>query len=154
MMADEAYAAARCMATCELARLNPTAEMIRPLIDFVSAPIEGYEQIPGAGGRSTGDAAFSISYLPPDVQRQGVPAMCDCLDRARGFDTMPLVGALLAAAFRARKEPLTELTDLQREVLLRMVSTEELWSIGNLMGVFSQYGLPNRREACAKLVGA
>src|SRR5215467_5071903 len=77
----------------------PTEALIEPLLQFVSEPIEGYDNIPGAGGKSTGDAAFSISNLPPETQRKAIPAICDRLERARSFDTMPLVSALLAAAF-------------------------------------------------------
>jgi tetratricopeptide (TPR) repeat protein len=119
----------------------------------VSQPIEWYDQIPGAGGKSTGDAAFSISHLPPSIPRKAIPAICDRLDQARSFDTMPLVRALLSAAFQRRDEALTELTDLQRQVLVRMVNTEELWSIGNLWGTFKAYGLPHDREKCAQLAG-
>jgi hypothetical protein len=141
------------MAACELARLEPAEALIEPLLRFVAEPIEGYEDIPGAGGKSTGDAAFSISHLPPEVQRQAIPAICDRLDQARCFDTMPLVGALLSAAFPRRDEALTELTDLQRQVLVRMVNNEELWSIGNLMWTFQACGLPHDREKCASLIG-
>ena len=51
-----------------------------------------------AGGKSTGDAAFSITNLPTEVQRRAIPAICDRLENARSFDTMPLVHALLSAA--------------------------------------------------------
>ena len=130
----DSFAAASCMAACELAPVQPTEDLIEPLLRFVSEPIEGYENIPGAGGKSTGDAAFSVSNLPAELQREAVPAICDRLDQARCFDTMPLVRALLSAAFPARKEPVTELTDFQKLVLTRMVNTEELWSVGNLSG--------------------
>ena len=61
---------------------------------------------------------------------------------------MPLVGALLSAAFSRRDQPLTELTDLQKQVLARMVNTEELWSIGNLTWTFKAYGLAQSRKMC------
>jgi hypothetical protein len=153
MLSRDAFPAARCMAACQLARLEPTEALMEPLLQFVSEPIDGYEDIPGAGGRSTGDAAFSVSHLPPDVQRKAIPAICDRLDEARSFDTMPLVSALLAAAFPKREEPVTELTALQRQVLARMVNTEELWSIGNLLWTFQAHGLPDERADCATLVG-
>ena len=137
------------MAACELARIEPTETLIEPLLQFVSEPIEGYENIPGAGGKSTGDAAFSISHLPLAVQRKAIPAICDRLDQARSFDTMPLASALLSATFPERDEPLTELTELQKLVLSRMVNTEELWSIGNLGWVFRSHGLSQDREKCA-----
>ncbi|WP_422931875.1 HEAT repeat domain-containing protein [Singulisphaera sp. PoT] len=149
---DEA-AEARCVAACELARIGPTASLIDPLLEFLAEPIDGYESIPGVGGKSTGDAAFAISLLPGEARRWAIPAICDRLDQARSFDTMPLVQALLATAFTPRDEALTELTALQREVLVRMVNTEELWMIGNLTWAFRAYGLPHRREACARLVG-
>jgi hypothetical protein len=152
-LAADAFPAVRCMAACELARIEPTEELIEPLLRFVSEPIEGYENIPGAGGKSTGDAAFSVSHLPPQVQRKAIPAICDRLDQARSFDTMPLANALLSAAFTRRDEPLTELNDLQRQVLTRMVNTEELWSIGNLLWTFRAYGLPSDRAKCAQVVG-
>jgi len=153
ILADDPFPAAGCMAACELARIEPTEALIEPLRQFVSEPIEGYENIPGAGGKSTGDAAFSISHLPPEVQRKAIPAICDRLDQVRSFDTMPLASSLLAAAFPRQNEAVTELNALQRQVLARMVNTEELWSIGNLMWTFQVYGLPWDREKCAKLVG-
>ncbi len=120
---------------------------------FVAEPIEGYENIPGAGGKSPGDAAFSIAQLPVEVQRTAIPAICDRLERARQFDTMPLVIPLLSAAFQQRDDPLTELNDLQRHVLSRMVNTTEMWSIGDVHRWLKAYGLPRDRKACAQLVG-
>lgn len=152
-LTEDAFPAARCMAACQLARIEPTDALIDPLLRFVSEPIEGYEDIPGAGGKSTGDAAYSIARLPVAVQRTAIPAICDRLDRARAFDTMPLVWALLSAAFQRRDKPLTKLTALQRRVLSRMVNTEELWSIGNLHSSFEAYGLSLDRKSCARLVG-
>ena len=73
MLADDPFPAARCLAACHLARIEPMEAMIEPLLQFVSEPIEGYENIPGAGGKSTGDAAFSISHLPPEAQRKAIP---------------------------------------------------------------------------------
>ena len=153
LLAEDPFPAARCMAACQLARIEPAEALIEPLLEFVAEPIEGYDGVPGAGGKSTGDAAFSVSHLPPKVRRRAIPAICDRLDQARSFDTMPLVQALLAAAFPARNEPLTELTELQRQVLICMLNTEELWSIGNLMGTFRAYGLPHDRDTCARLAG-
>jgi len=153
MVAEDTFPAARCMAACQLARIDPTDALIDPLLRFVSKPIDGYETIPGAGGKSTGDAAYAISHLPIEVQRRAVPTLCDRLDRARSFDTMPLVSSLLSAAFSRRDEPLIELTALQGQVLTRMVETEELWSIGNLAWTFKAYGLPHDRHACAQLAG-
>jgi hypothetical protein len=141
------------MAACQLARIDPTEDLMEPLLQFVSQPIEWYDQVPGAGGKSTGDAAFSISHLPAEIQRKAVPAICDRLDQARCFDTMPLVRSLLSAAFMTQEEPLVELTAFQKHVLTRMVNTEELWSIGNLMWTFNAYGLPHDREKCAQLIG-
>ena len=117
-------------------RIDPTDALIEPLIRFVFEPIDGYENIPGAGGKSTGDAAYAISHLPVEVQRMAIPAICDRLAQARSFDTMPLASTLLSAAFSLRDEPLRELTDLQMHVLTFMVATEELWSIGNLTWTF------------------
>jgi hypothetical protein len=153
MVAADPFAAARCMAACELARIQPTEDLIEPLVQFVSEPIEGYEGVPGAGGKSTGDAAFSVSNLPAEIQLKAVPAICDRLDKARSFDTIPLVHALLSAAFPPRKEPLTEPTDFQKSVLSRMVNTEELWSISNLSRDFRSRGLSQDRGKCASLVG-
>ena len=153
ILADDPLPAARCMAACELARIAPTEALIEPLLQFVSEPIEGYDNIPGAGGKSTGDAAFSISNLPPETQRKAIPAICDRLEQARSFDTMPLVSALLAAAFPKCSGAVGELNALQRQVLARMVNTEELWEIGNLMWTFQTYGLPWDRGKCADLVG-
>jgi hypothetical protein len=152
-LAEDDFPAARCMAACELARLDPIAALIEPLLDFVAHTIEGYENIPGAGGKSSGDAAHSISLLPAEVQQQAIPSLCDRLDQARVFDTMPMVRTLIAAAFPAREKPVTELTVLQRYVLGRLVNAEELWNIGNLSWAFRAHGLPQDRQKCAELVG-
>lgn len=153
LVTKDAFAATRCMAACQLARIAPTEALIEPLLQFVGEPIDFYDNIPGAGGKSTGDAAFSISLLPPPVQRTAIPAICNRLDLAHAFDTMPLVEALLSAAFKRQKKQLTKLTALQKQVLIRMVNTEELWSIGNLMWTFESRGLPHDRAKCAKLAG-
>ncbi len=153
ILAEDDFPAARCMAACELARLDPNAALIDPLVDFVGHPIEGYENIPGAGGKSSGDAAHSISLLPPEVQQQAIPSLCDRLDQARLFDTMPMVRTLIAAVLPTREEPVKDLTDLQRYVLGRLVNAEELWNIGNLSWSFCAHGLPQDRKKCAELVG-
>jgi tetratricopeptide (TPR) repeat protein len=153
ILTEDAFAGAQCMAACELARIEPTEALIEPLLRFVSEPIDEYENIPGSGGKSTGDAAFSVTNLPAEVQRRAIPMICDRLDNARSFDTMPLVHALLSAAFPERTDPITEPTILQRQVLARMVNTEELWSIGNLIWSFEARGLPQDRQKCAQLIG-
>jgi HEAT repeats len=152
ILTTDPSAVPRCMAVCQLARIDPSDDLLEPLLHFVSQPIEWYDQIPGAGGKSTGDAAYSISHLPSSIQRQAIPAICNRLDQARSIDTMPLVRTLLSAAFPKREEPLTELTDLQRQVLIRMVNTEELWSVA-MFGLFRTCGLTQDREKCAQLAG-
>jgi hypothetical protein len=154
MLTEDDFPAARCMAACELARLDPSAALIEPLLDFVAHPIEGYETIPRAGGKSSGDAAYSIALLPAEVQQQAIPSLCDRLDQARSFDTMPTVRTLIAAAFPTREKPVTELTDLQRYVLGRLVNAEELWNIGNLSWAFRAHGPTQDHIKCAEMVGA
>ena len=68
MLAEDDFPAVRCMAACQLARLEPDAALINPLLDFVANQVEGYENIPGTGGKASGDAAHSISLLPAEVQ--------------------------------------------------------------------------------------
>lgn len=153
MLAEDDFPAARCMAACELARIEPDAALIDPLLDFVAHPIEGYENIPGAGGKSPGDAAHAISLLPLKVRRRAIPALCDRLDQARLFDTVPLVSTLIAAVFPPSEVPVSELTGPQRDVLTRMVDSEEFWNIGNLSWVFRAHGLPQDRQKCADLLG-
>jgi tetratricopeptide (TPR) repeat protein len=153
MLAEDDFPAVRCMAACQLARLEPDAALIDPLLDFVANPIEGYENVPGAGGKSSGDAAHSISLLPAEVQARAIPAICDRLDQVRLFDTMPLVRTLISAAFPEREHPVEELTDSQRYVLSRMVDNSELWNIGNLHWAFKAHGLPSDRKECARLLG-
>ncbi len=147
------HPAARCMATCQLARIEPSDELIEPLLEFICEPIDGYENIPGAGGESTGDAAFSITYLPNEVRQRAIPAISERLEHARSFATIPLVTALLSAAFEQREEPLTEFNEPQRRVLLGLLSAQELWSIGNQHWTFQSYGLPHDRGVCARLLG-
>lgn len=153
VLASDAFPAARCMAACELARTDPTPDLLPPLLEFLSGDIEGYESIRGAGGKSTGDAAYSVSYLPRELQLQAVPAICGRLDLAGSFDTMPFVLMLLRLAFETSNEPVVTLSDLQRTVLLRLVNQQELWKIGNLHSAFRHYGLPFNRGECAKLLG-
>ena len=149
--------ATNCMAVCQLARINPQESLIEPLLEFVKHPIGEYRNIVGSGGKSTDDAAFAISHLPRQVQQQAIPAICQRLKQARSFDTIPLVNTLLSATFEKRNEPLIELTTIQKLVLSQMLLTDELWSIGNLIGVLKTYGLPDgladKKEKCAKLVG-
>lgn len=152
-LAEDDFPAARCMAACELARIAPDPALIASLLEFVADNIEGYENIPGAGGKSSGDASHSISLLPAELQQQAIPAICDRLDQARLFDTMPMVRTLIAAAFPPSDEPVTELNDLQRYVLGRMVDNSEMWNIGNLYWEFKSHGLPSDRNECAKLLG-
>lgn len=150
---DTEHAAARCMAACELARISPRNDLIEPLLEFICEPIEGYENVPGAGGESSGDAAFSVTYLPSEVRQWAIPAICERLPRARSFAIMPLATALLSAAFEQQMEPLTQFNGLQRRVLLAMLNAQELWSIGNLYRTFESYGLPWDRDKCARLIG-
>lgn len=152
MLADDPSDAARCMAACELARLEPEDVPIEPLLRFASGPIEGYPDIPGAGGKSTGDAAFAISLLPHEARQAAIPALCAQLGRSRSFDIIPLVRSLLSAAFPPRDAPLDTLTDLQRDVLERLVATATPWPIGNLEQDFRACGLSRNREACPRLV--
>lgn len=153
LFAEDNFPAVLCMASCQLARIQPTEALIEPLMQFVSEPIDGYEDIPGAGGKSTDDAAFSISYLPVHLQQKAIPGICDRLEQAGSFDTVPLVYTLLTASFSASDKEVTELTDLQRYVLGRMVQTAELWCIADLRWTFKSFGLPPDRKKCAQMVG-
>jgi tetratricopeptide (TPR) repeat protein len=153
ILADDASPEARCMAACELARISPDSSLVEPLLRFAAEPIEGYDGIPGAGGKSTGDAADAISHLPTDVKWQAAPIICERLKQTRSFDTMPLVRALVSTAFEPRNEPLTELHDAQRQILVCLVDCQELWSIANLSQVFRSHGLPHDRQKCAELAG-
>jgi hypothetical protein len=153
ILAQEQFSAAKCIAACQLARIDPQDSLIEQLLEFIIQPINGYEDVFGTGGKSTDDAAFAVSYLPRHIQQQAIPAICQRLKQARSFDTMPLVRTLLSAAFEKRDKPLIELTDIQNLVLCQMLITDELWSIGNLIYDFPFYGLPDNKEQCAKLVG-
>ena len=163
LVAELEISATKCMAVCQLARINPQECLIEPLLHFVSNRVEEYRNLVGAGGKSTDDAAFAISHLSRHLQQQAIPAICQRLKQARSFDTVPLVNTLLSAAFEELNKqfnfskkpykPLTELTQIQNLVLSQMLMTDELWSIGNLIGTFRIYGLPFSKEDCAKLVG-
>lgn len=144
---------AQCMAVCELARISPDPSLLVPLLRFAREPIEGYEAIPGTGGRSTGDAADAISHLPTDVKWQAVPVICERLTQTRSFDTMPMVRALLSTAFESRTEPLPTVNDAQRRILICLVDCQEIWTIGNLFQDFRSRGLPHDRTKCAELAG-
>jgi hypothetical protein len=96
---------------------------------------------------------FQSRVCQKKIACKAIPAILDRLDQAFSFDTMPLVTALLSMAFTRREEPLAELTPLQKQVVTRMVSSKELWSIGNLHWKLKAHGLSSKREECAKLVG-
>lgn len=145
--------AARCMAACELARISPDPLLIERLLQFVAEPIEGYDGIPGAGGKSTGDAADAISRLPSDVKWQAVPILCERLMQTRSFDTMPLVRALLSTAFEPSDVPVTKVNESQRRILVCLVNCQEAWSIANLNSAFRSRGLPGDRRKCAEIAG-
>jgi hypothetical protein len=153
IVSEDDFPAARCMAACQLARIDPVDRLIEPLLEFIAEPIDGYENVPGAGGKSSGDAAFAISHLSADAQRRAIPLLCDRLKQVRWKEAVPLASALLSAAFRKRDEPLIELTVLQKDVLTRMLNIEELWPIANLEWILGAYGLPHDRDKCAELVG-
>jgi hypothetical protein len=73
ILTEDIFPAARCMAACQLARIHPTEALFEPLLQFICEPIKEYDQVPGAGGRSAGDAAFSISRLPKENCVQSNP---------------------------------------------------------------------------------
>src|SRR5262245_12212681 len=66
-------------------------------------------------------------------------------------DTMPLVSALLGGAFPKCSGAVGELNALQRQVLARMVNTEELWQIGqsdvDLPDLWASVGSQEMRRA-------
>lgn len=153
ILAEDSSPAACCMAACELARIRPDPWLIEPLLQFAREPIEGYEAIPGAGGKSSGDAASAISLLPADVKLAAVPILCERLMRARSFDTIPLARSLLSMAFEPSDRPIREVNDIQRHILVCLVHCQELWSIANIFDDFWVRGLPPDRQRCADLVG-
>lgn len=153
ILSDDDSPAARCMAACELAKIEADPALLDPLLEFVAEPIEDYDAIPGAGGKSTGDAAYAISQLPRELRGRATPIICERLHQARAFDTMPLVTTLLSTAFEPRDEPLTTVDDNQKRILICLVDCQELWSIGNLHFTFRSYGLPHDRQKCAELAG-
>ncbi len=153
LLDEKEHPAAQCMAACQLARIAPHADLISPLLKFIEDPIDGYANVPGAGGDSTGDAAISITYLPKEIQIEAIPKIFDRLDSARTFATMPFVNALLSAAFDVTDTEVTKLSGLQRQVLWKLVDCQELWTIVNLSYAFQSYGLPFDRKKCAQLAG-
>ena len=124
--------ATRCIAACQLARIAPQDNLIEPLLEFVRQPIDDYQDILGAGVKSTDDAAFAIACF---------------------------VETLLSTAFEKRERSLTKLTDIQKLVLSRILTIDELWSMENLKEIFFTYGLfdvlsnRKRQEFCAELAG-
>ena len=153
ILAEDASPEARCMAACELARFSPDSSLVEPLLRFAAEPIEGYDGIPGAGGKSTGDAADAVLHLPKEVKWRAAPILCERLRQTRSFDTMPLVRTLISTGFEPRDKPLRELNDAQRQILVCLVDCQEIWSIGNLFQFFQAHGLPHDRQECAVLAG-
>ena len=154
LLVNDDSEAVQCMAACELARIAPDhPSLIRFLMRFIEDRIEGYANVPGAGGDSTGDAAFAVTYLPKETRVKAVPEICVRLETARSFAVMPFASALLSAAFDPVSSPVQQLTQLQRQVLISMIQCQELWTIGNLHFEFKTYGIPFDRKECADLVG-
>jgi hypothetical protein len=154
MLSDpDEHRAAQCMAACELARICPSDDLAAPLQSFVAEPIEGYENLPGAGGTSSGDAAYSVAFLSSEVRLQAIPEVAERLRKVRSFATMPLVDSLLESAFDPRQELVTELTPLQRWVVLQFLEHEDVWVVANLSSVFQAFGLKWDRKHCANLAG-
>ena len=128
ILAEDPSPEAQCMAACELARLSPDPSLFEPLLRFAAEPIEDYDRIPGAGGKSTGDAADAISRLPQSMRWQAVPTLFESLRQARSFDTEPLVRTLISSAFEPRDAPLAVLTEEQRQILIGLVDCQEIWN--------------------------
>ncbi len=103
------------MVACELARIAPDPSLVRPLMRFIEDRIEGLKNVPGAGGDSTGDAAFAVTYLPKETRVEAVPEICARLETARSFAVMPFASALLSSAFEPVSSPIQQLTQLQRK---------------------------------------
>ncbi|MEM8720845.1 MAG: hypothetical protein AAGE84_16375 [Cyanobacteria bacterium P01_G01_bin.39] len=131
LTSDECLAV-RCIAACQLARIAPQESLIEPLLLFTRQPIDEYQYFFGAGLRSTDDAAFALSGL---------------------------IKTLLSEVFEEREQPLTKLTNSQKLVLSHLLVIGEIWSMPNLLKIFSTYGLLdgcsnlNKKVLCAKLVG-
>jgi tetratricopeptide (TPR) repeat protein len=110
---------------------------------------------PGAGSKPTAAAAFRIFHFPvsAEVQRSAIPAIGNQLDQALLRHDAAGRDAVIRRVCPAGGAAGWIATDLQRQVVVRMVNTEELWSIGNLLWTFQAYGLPHDRENCAQLAG-
>ena len=149
--------AARCMAACELSKLDPRPWLAPLLVGFIEEPVEGYENVPGAAADSAGDAGTALSRLPLELRAEAVPPLIRRLRETQGFALMPVAASLLSAAFE-RSETLPDpLSPAQREVLTELVANPEVWSLGNLSSTFAAYGLPSKaftaREETAALLG-
>lgn len=151
VLAKESEAMVQCMAACQLARVSPESMLVKPLMAFIQTPIDGYEHVPGAGGKSMDDAAHALLYLPLTSLQEAIPALCERLTQARSFDVVPVVEALLVAVFEKQREKRNVLNEKQKQVLRYLVLTPEVWPIGDVQWLLEAHGLPRQREACAAL---
>ncbi len=112
-----------------------------------------------SGGNLDGDLSAALADVPPELAEPALSLMMRALAEARGFGTLPIVRAILRAAFPEPADdqpPLSPdtVTPGQREVLTAMVRTQDMWSIGNVTALLSQHGLPCDRKQAAELAGA
>ena len=143
----------RCVAACELARIDPDPSLGPVLAGFLEGEIEGYDTAPGTGGEAAEDAAAALSHLPIEQVRAAVPALLQALGHARSFGVVPLAQTLLGGCFERTSAPPDDLDEMQRAVLGGLVAHQELWSIINLQASFDAHGIPFDRQGVADLVG-
>lgn len=123
------------------------------------APVdELYLQLPWSSGESIVSAAGqALSQLGPASAGVIVPRIAEGLKNLRKGDagSITVVGTLLALAFEPQKElrSASDLSDIQRTVLTRLVECDRAWDWGNVFFVLRQFGLPSDRKEAAEFIG-
>jgi hypothetical protein len=148
----------RLQAAIALARIVPDREVVELIAAGFTARYDVGELACSSGDLGR-DLAAALAEVTPELAEPALPLLLRALAEARSFGTIPIVRAILRAAFPEPADdqpPLTEatLTQGQREVLTALVSTSDMWSIANVTSLLSQHGLPWDRRQAAELAGA
>jgi len=150
VMQDNDFLAARSMAACELARIQPGDDLFEPLLSALKPPLKNVEGIPGLHDKLFSDAVYSLTLLGRERLRDAVPAICELFTDANYHQASSLTYALLQAAYRRTTTPLASLDPLQRYTLRYIITAPQHWSALSLG--LSQYGLSETKEGCAALL--
>ena len=112
--------------------------------------IEGIEAVSCVEQDAPAKAAAALLQAPRQTLESAIPQLTEAMQQTSGFTLVPIVTALLSAAFPAPRG--ATLTEVQHAVLAAMVSNPHLWKIGNLWESFQALNIPHQRSRVANLL--